>query len=171
MPNINHFSTQGSSGGPVGLINVNFIKNVDFYAGAFPVNNGNALSSVLSFSQLDGNKEKLNTTIMTGSTDYGITFDGPMSPKTTFLFSFRRSYLNLLFKALKLSFLPSYTDYQFKTKTKINDKNELTIIGLGAVDKAVLNKSVNNGITDQDILDRNNYVLGIFLKTPNGTIL
>ena len=26
VPNINHFATQGSSGGPVGLINVNFIK-------------------------------------------------------------------------------------------------------------------------------------------------
>ena len=40
VPNINHFATQGSSGGPVGMINVNFIREVDFYAGAFPANRG-----------------------------------------------------------------------------------------------------------------------------------
>jgi len=49
VPTINHFSTQGSSGGPVGMLNVNFIKEVDFYAGAFPANRGNALSSVIEF--------------------------------------------------------------------------------------------------------------------------
>ena len=48
VPNINHFATQGSSGGPVGMINVDFIREVEFYSGAFPVNYGNALSSVLS---------------------------------------------------------------------------------------------------------------------------
>ena len=41
VPNINHFATQGSSGGPVGMINVNFISEVDFYSGAFPANRGN----------------------------------------------------------------------------------------------------------------------------------
>ena len=29
IPNINHFATQGSSGGPVGMINVNFVREVD----------------------------------------------------------------------------------------------------------------------------------------------
>ncbi|MFM9055788.1 MAG: TonB-dependent receptor plug domain-containing protein, partial [Bacteroidota bacterium] len=47
IPNINHFATQGASGGPVGLLNVDFINEVDFYSGAFPANRGNALSSVL----------------------------------------------------------------------------------------------------------------------------
>jgi hypothetical protein len=52
VPNINHFATQGSSGGPVGMINVNFIREVDFYSGAFPANRGNALSSVIEFKQI-----------------------------------------------------------------------------------------------------------------------
>ena len=47
VPNINHFATQGSSGGPVGLLNVNFIREVDFYSGAFPANRANGLSSVI----------------------------------------------------------------------------------------------------------------------------
>ncbi|MFT6851210.1 MAG: hypothetical protein ACJATA_002030, partial [Sphingobacteriales bacterium] len=67
VPNINHFATQGSSGGPVGLINVNFIREVDFYAGAFPANRGNATSSIIEFKQIEGNDEKLRGTFMAGS--------------------------------------------------------------------------------------------------------
>ena len=44
IPNINHFSTQGASGGPVGIIDADFIREVNFYTGAFPANRGNALS-------------------------------------------------------------------------------------------------------------------------------
>ena len=69
VPNINHFATQGSSGGPVGLLNVNFIREVDFYSGAFPANRANGLSSVLAFKQKDGNKDGLisNFTLSPGN--------------------------------------------------------------------------------------------------------
>lgn len=58
VPTINHFSTQGSSGGPVGMINVNFIREVDVITGAFPAARGNTLSSVFEFKQPEGNTEK-----------------------------------------------------------------------------------------------------------------
>lgn len=51
VPNINHFATQGSSGGPNGLINVDFIREVDFYSSAFPANRGNSMSSVFNFNK------------------------------------------------------------------------------------------------------------------------
>ncbi|MFM7661425.1 MAG: carboxypeptidase regulatory-like domain-containing protein, partial [Bacteroidota bacterium] len=66
VPNINHFATQGSSGGPVGLLNVNFIREVDFYSGAFPSNRANGLSSVLAFKQKDGNPDALITNFALG---------------------------------------------------------------------------------------------------------
>ena len=160
VPNINHFATQGSSGGPVGMINVNFIREVDFYSGAFPANRGNSLSSVMEFKQIEGNDEKLTGSFILGSSDVGLTLDGPLSKKSTFVFSARRSYLQLLFKALKLPFLPTYNDFQYKQTYKIDDKNQITIIGLGAIDEFELNKDVNDGITDQDDIDRNNYLLG-----------
>ena len=47
VPFINHFATQGASGGPVGIINADFLREVNYYAGAFPANRGNALSGVL----------------------------------------------------------------------------------------------------------------------------
>jgi len=160
VPNINHFATQGSSGGPVGMINVNFIREVDFYAGAFPANRGNALSSIIEFKQIEGNDEGLKGTFMLGSSDAGITLDGPIGDKSTFILSARQSYLQLLFKALGLPFLPTYNDFQYKQTIKVNDKNRITIIGLGAVDDFTLNTSANDGLEDEEIIRRNNYILG-----------
>ncbi|MEY3368252.1 MAG: hypothetical protein RI973_1407 [Bacteroidota bacterium] len=153
VPNINHFSTQGSSGGPVGLINVNFIREVDFYSGAFPANRGNSLSSVFNFQQMDGRTDRIGATFMMGATDAGITLDGPIGDRTTFLFSTRRSYLQFLFKALELPFLPTYNDFQAKVKHKINQKNEIYFIGLGAIDQFKLNLDANKTEDQQYLLD------------------
>ena len=160
IPNINHFATQGSSGGPVGMLNVNFIRELDFYAGAFPANRGNALSSVLEFKQIEGNDEKVNGNIMIGSSDVGLTLDGPMGKKSTYILSVRRSYLEFLFKALQLPFLPTYNDFQYKQTINFNKKNKLKIIGLGAIDDFALNTKVNEGIVDEEVISRNEYILG-----------
>ena len=160
IPNINHFATQGSSGGPVGMINVNFVREVDLYSGAFPANRGNALSSVMEFKQIDGNPDRIASSLTVGSSDFGITLDGPINNKTTFVLSARRSYLQLLFSAIGLPFLPTYNDFQFKTKTKLNDKNQITVIGLGAIDDFVLNTGINDNETDPEVIERNNYILG-----------
>jgi len=160
IPNINHFATQGSSGGPVGMINVNFIRDVDFYSGAFPANRGNTLSSVMEFQQITGNREKLGGSFMLGSSDIGLTLNGPTGKNSSFILSARRSYLQFLFQALKLPFLPTYNDFQYKHFFEFGEKDQLTIVGLGAIDNFELNKDVNDGETDQETIDRNNYILG-----------
>jgi len=159
VPNINHFATQGSSGGPVGLINVNFINDVKFYSSAFPVNQSNALSSVMDFRFKEGNPEKLIGTFTLGSSDVGLTLDGPMGKKSTYIFSARRSYLQFLFKTLALPFLPTYNDFQYKQTVNFNKKTKLTILGLGAIDDFKLNTSVNDDIDDPDLIERNEYIL------------
>src|SRR4030043_330260 len=121
IPNLNHFSTQGSSGGSVGIINVDFLREVEYYSGAFPSNKGNALSSVFDFSQVDGNKEKIKFKGSFGASDLALTLDGPVTDNTTFIVSARRSYLKFLFSLLELPFSPTYNDFQFKVKTRIND--------------------------------------------------
>lgn len=160
VPNINHFATQGSSGGPVGLLNINFIREVEFYSGAFPANRANGLSSVLSFRQKRGNSEGLITNFALGSSDFALTFDGPIGQKANFIFSYRVSYLQFLFQALQLPFLPTYQDSQFKIDYDINKKNRLTFIGLGALDQFNFNERVNEGVTDPETLRRNNFILG-----------
>ncbi|MCT4614995.1 MAG: TonB-dependent receptor [Marinifilaceae bacterium] len=159
VPVINHFSTQGSSGGPVGLINVNFLRELNFYTGAFPVNMGNALSSVVSMRMKLANKRRINSSFTVGSSDIGITTEGPLGKKSDLIFSLRRSYLKPLFKLLKLPFLPVYTDYQFKYSLNIDKKNKLMILGLGAFDRFSLNKSVNDDISDQEEIDKNNFLI------------
>ncbi len=68
--------------------------------------------------------------------------------------------MQFLFQALKLPFLPTYNDAQFKTTINLNKKNRLTIIGLGAFDDFELNESVNDGVTDTELISRNDYILG-----------
>ena len=173
IPNLNHFATQGASGGPVGIINVDFVREVDFYSGAFPANYSNAMSSVLSFSQKNANTEKPKFRATVGASDLAFSSEGPISDKTTYLASVRRSYLQFLFSALKLPFLPTYNDFQFKVKTKINDKTELSFIGLGALDNSVLNLKANQTDEQRYILSylpenkQWNYTLGLVLKHYN----
>ena len=159
VPNINHFATQGSSGGPVGLLNVNFIREVDFYSGAFPSNRANGLSSVLAFKQKEGNTEGLIANFALGSSDAALTLDGPLGEKGNFIFSARRSYLQFLFAALQLPILPTYNDFQFKVNLKVNDKNKVSFIGLGAIDDFNLNASVNENVTDSAVIESNNFIL------------
>lgn len=141
IPTINHFATQGASGGSNGLLNVDFINNADFYTGAFPAARGNALSSVLALTQKEGRKDRVGLTFTLGASEAGLTLEGPMAKKkkTTFLVNGRYSYLQALFKALKLPFLPTYSDAQFKITHKFNNKHDLTILGVGAYDKLRLN--------------------------------
>ncbi len=160
IPVINHFQTQGASGGPVGIINVNFIREVDFYSGAFPASRGNALSSVMEFKQIDGNRDAQRLRFTLGSSEAGITADGPISPKTDYIFSVRRSYLKFLFSLFKLPFLPTFTDAQFRIKHRFDKSNEITLVGLAAYDQFELNESVNDDITDTGQLELNNYILG-----------
>jgi hypothetical protein len=170
IPNLNHFATQGSSGGSVGIVNVDFIREVKFYSGAFPVNRGNALSSVLEFKQVEGNNEKLNFKGSVGASDLALTLNGPLAKNTTFIISARRSYLQFLFSALGLPFLPTYNDFQLKTHTNMGNKNELTIIGLGAFDHMALNLKANETEEQRYILrylpvyNQWNYTLGAVYK-------
>ena len=153
IPNINHFSTQGASGGPVGIINPDFIREVDFYSAAYPAARGNALSSVLDFKLQDGNKEKFSLRGMIGASDIGFSANGPAGKKTTYQVSIRRSYLQFLFDMIGLPFLPTFTDAQFKVKHTFDRKNELAILGLGAIDDMKLNTGM------EDMSEKNQYIL------------
>ncbi len=142
IPNINHFATQGASGGTNGIINADFIREVDFYSGAFPANRGNALSGVFNFKQIDGNKEDLRFRGSLGASEIALSLDGPLGERSTFLVSARRSYLQFLFQLIGLPFLPTFNDMQFKVKTRIDDRNEISFIGLASYDTNVLDTDI-----------------------------
>ncbi|MFZ4708176.1 MAG: TonB-dependent receptor plug domain-containing protein, partial [Bacteroidales bacterium] len=154
IPNLNHFATQGASGGPVGIINTDFLREVDFYSGAFPASRGNSLSSVIDMKLIDGNPDRMVYRATLGASEMALSANGPVSEKTNVLLSVRRSYLQFLFSAIGLPFLPTFNDYTLKVKTKFNVKNELTILSIGALDQFKLNTGIKDPTEEQQyILD------------------
>lgn len=139
IPNINHFATQGASGGPVSIVNADLIREISFYTGAFPANRSGAMSSVLDFRLRDGNPDKQTFKATLGASEVSFSGNGHLSDKTTYLFSIRQSYLQLLFKALGPPFLPNFIDGQFKLKTRLSAHDELILLGLVGIDKMKLN--------------------------------
>lgn len=175
IPNINHFSTQGASGGPVGIIDADLIREVNFYTGAFPVSRGNALSSVFDFKLLDGTPDKYTFKGTVGASELALTSKGHIGNKTTYIVSVRQSYLQLLFSLLDMPFLPRYTDAQFKVKTRFSQEHELMVLGLGAIDDMKLNTETDPEDESKQYLlnylptiKQNTYTLGAVYKHYSG---
>jgi len=137
IPVINHFSTQGSAGGPAGILNVSFLEDVKLSSSAFDARYGNALSSVFEFRQKRGNESGLQGNVRLSATELATTLEGPLSKdgRTTFLASARRSYLQLLFQLIDLPIRPNFWDFQYKVTHRINKKTTLTFLGVGAIDE------------------------------------
>lgn len=152
IPNLNHFGTQGASGGSVGIINSDFLREADLFTGAFPANRGNVLSSVLEMKLIDGNPDKMVYRAALGASEIAASASGPLGEKTTVLLSARRSYLQLLFNVLGLPFLPTFNDYTLKVKTRFDLKNELTLLSIGSLDNSVLNTNLDNPTEEQQYI-------------------
>ncbi|MEM9831390.1 MAG: TonB-dependent receptor [Bacteroidota bacterium] len=162
IPNINHFATQGSAGGPVGLLNVSFIEGVTLSTSSFPAQYDNVLSGVLQFDQRNGDPQSRRLNFRLGASEAAVTLEGPLFKKpaedslanTTFIFSVRRSYLQFLFQLIDLPFLPDYWDYQYKINHKIDDRNEINLIGIGSLDDFQINPPEDATQDQQAILDQ-----------------
>lgn len=172
IPVINHFQTQGSSGGPQGILNVSFIEDVKLSSSAFDARYDNALSSVFQFKQKNGNPNKLQGNVRLSATEIAATFDGPLSKnkKTTFLASARRSYLQLLFTAIDLPIRPNYWDFQTKINHQINKTTTLSFIGIGAIDEFYFAKTKKATpeklyvLNSSPTINQWNYTAGLNLK-------
>lgn len=170
VPVINHFATQGAAGGPTGILNVSFIEDVTLSSSAFHARFDNALSSVLEFKQRNGNPERFSGNVRLSGTELATTFEGPLSPKTTYLASVRRSYLQFLFAALDLPIRPNYWDFQYKVSSQLDSKTTLTAIGLGAIDEFTFGVPRKSDVTKEYILRSNpvinqwNYTTGFAIR-------
>lgn len=170
IPLINHFTTQGSAGGATGILNVSFIEDMKVSSSAFDARYDNALASVFQFRQRYGNPERFSGNIRLSGSEFATTFEGPVSPKTTYLVSARRSYLQFLFKLLDLPIRPNYWDFQYKVDHKFNDKTSLTFLGVGAIDEFAFGVPRNSTPENEYILrsiplnNQWNYTTGVAVK-------
>lgn len=172
IPVLNHFQTQGSSGGPQGMLNVSFIEEVKLSSSAFDARYDNTLSSVFQIRQRNGNTGQLQGNVRLSATEFAATLDGPLGAdkKTTFLASARRSYLQFIFKALDLPIRPNYWDFQAKVTRQLDKKTTLSFIGLGAIDEfsfAEVKKASPEklyAINSSSLIQQWNYTGGLTLK-------
>jgi len=134
IPNINHFGTQGATGGPLSFINLDFVKETTFSTGGFPVLYGDKLSSVLQINLREGRKDKLGGKATISASQFGVNLEGPLSSKSSFLFSARRSYLDFIFKAAGFGFVPEYYDVLSKYDLDIDPKSSLSFLFVSAFD-------------------------------------
>jgi hypothetical protein len=135
IPNINHYPTQASSSGPIGMINVKFIDDVNFSTGGFSSHYGDRLSSVLDIRFREGYRKKFLSDINLSTAGFGGVFEGPLfSKKGSFLVSARRSFLNLIRGAIRIAAVPNYWDFNVKTVYDINQNNKLEFLGIAGLD-------------------------------------
>ncbi len=164
VPNINHFGTQGTSSGSLSFINLDFVDFVAFSTGGFSTRYGDKMSSTLSLDLSRGRMDRLGGKLLVSATQFGLNVEGPVTKNSSFIFSARQSYLDLIFRAAGLPFIPVYTDFNFSMQFDLSPRDKLFILGLAALDRVDRDQSTEeNRVTNAGILDntQNQYITGV----------
>jgi hypothetical protein len=132
VPNINHFGTQGSTGGPLSLINVDAVEQATFSSGGFAAKYGDRTASVTSIALREGNRTRFGGEFTLSATGGFAVAEGPLGDGGSFYVSARRSYLDLLFKAAGFGFVPAYSDLQVKAVQDLGRRDKLSFLFIGA---------------------------------------
>lgn len=143
--NINHFGSQGSTGGPLSIINLDFVRNVDFSAGGFGAKYGDRTSSLTNIQLRNGNESQFGGKATLSAVNFGLNLEGPIGDGGSWLFSARRSYLDFIFQLAGFSFIPQYWDYQGKANYRLDQKNTLTFLTVSAINDVKLNNDDEDG--------------------------
>jgi len=131
VPNINHFPAQGSTGGPIGMLNIDFIDNVDFYTSGFSSAYGDRLSSVVDIRLREGNTEGFFGKAFFNFAGFGAMGEGPLPVSTgSWMFAANKSYLDLLVGAIGTGAAPRYGDLQGKATLNLGANHKLTILDI-----------------------------------------
>lgn len=154
VPNINHFGSQGSSSGSLSFVNLDFVDGVEFSSGGFGAESGDKLSSVLSLKMRPARSDHFGGKVLVSATQYGFNTEGPINDKGGIIFSARQSYLDLIFRAAGLPFIPVYTDFNLVANYDLTPRDKLLIIGLAALDRIERDQSSQeNRVTNAGIMD------------------
>jgi len=135
VPNISHFGSQSTSSGAITFINLKFIRDTKIYTGGFPVKYGDRLSSVVDIKFREGSKTNYYNNLELSMIGFGGTFEGPITKKSSYLVSVRRSYLDLMKDAIRLTAVPNYWDFNVKLNYDIDDNNKISLLGVSGLDK------------------------------------
>ncbi|GAB4376942.1 MAG: TonB-dependent receptor [Calditrichia bacterium] len=164
VANINHFGTQGTASGSLSFINLDLVEDVTFSTGGFGAEYGDKMSAVLALRLGEGRTDRLGGKALISATQFGLDAEGPLPRNGNFIFSARKSYLDLIFKAAGLPFVPIYTDLNVLFNFQPTPRDRLFILGLGAIDQVdrdlstAKNRVFNAGLMDNT---QNQWIGGI----------
>ena len=150
IPNPNHFSAEGSTGGPINALSSKMLSNSDFFTGAFAPEYGDATSGVFDMKLKRGNNERREYTAGISTLGLDITAEGPLKEgdRGSYIANYRYSALDLLDKAGIVDFggVPRYQDVSFKIQLPVNNKHNFALFGLGGL------SSIDTEEKEDDIL-------------------
>ncbi|MBK6543700.1 MAG: TonB-dependent receptor [Saprospiraceae bacterium] len=141
IPNPNHFTTIGTTGGPVSALNPNMISNSDFLTSAFPAEYGNALAGVFDIGLRSGNKEKYEFTgQLAAFSGFEAMAEGPMNKKNggSFLVAYRHSFVEIANKvgiSYGTTAVPAYKDLSFNLNFGQGKYGKISLFGIGGYSK------------------------------------
>lgn len=163
VPNINHFGTQGATGGPLSYINLDFVRETSFSTGGFSALYGDKLSSVLNINLRDGREDRIGGKGTISASQFGLNLEGPITQSSNFIFSARRSYLDFIFKAADFAFVPEYYDVLLKADFNPHSKDQFGFLFISAFDNVkFFNDDADQRFDNSRILgtDQVQYVAG-----------
>ncbi|MHB1049429.1 MAG: TonB-dependent receptor [Bacteroidota bacterium] len=164
VSNINHFGTQGASGGPLSYVNLDFVNETTFKTGGFGAKYGDKLSSVLTIDLKEGRTDRIGGKATISASQFGLNLEGPLQEKGSFLFSARRSYLDFIFKAAGFGFVPEYWDFLGKATYSVSPRDRISVLSIVALDNVKLfNDTEDKRYSNSRILasDQTQFVGGI----------
>ncbi|MEZ4783028.1 MAG: TonB-dependent receptor [Candidatus Kapaibacterium sp.] len=166
-PNINHFGTQGAGGGPLSFVNLDFVRETTFSTGGFGAKYGDKISSVLTIDLRDGRTDQTGGKATISASQFGLNLEGPVTENGSYLFSVRRSYLDLIFRAAGFSFVPEYWDFFGKFDYKLGQNDRLSGLVIAAIDQVkFFNDDEDDAFDNSRILDntQNQLIAGLTWK-------
>jgi len=137
IPNPNHFSTLGTTGGPVSAMNPNLLSNSDFLTSAFPAEYGNALAGVFDLGFRNGNRDNYEFMIQTAAfSGFEAMAEGPINKDngSSFIVAGRYSFVGLagnLGLDIGTNATPNYYDLSFKINLGNSPIGRFTLFGIG----------------------------------------
>ena len=171
VENINHFGTQGATGGPLSFVNLDFVRDVTFSTGGFGARYGDRLSSVLGIDLKDGRSDHVGGRATLASSQVGLDVEGPVGDAGSFLLSARRSYLDLVFRAAGFGFVPAYWDVLGKWTFRPTALDEIGFFAIGALDDVdFINDTEDQRYDNARVLGnaQNRYVAGVSYRRVLG---
>ncbi|MDP4190816.1 MAG: TonB-dependent receptor [Bacteroidota bacterium] len=162
VPNINHFPNIGSTGGPIGILNVDFIDNFNFLTSGFSSVYGDKLSSIVDIRFREGNKEEFDLQADLNWAGFGGSVEGPLPGKNgSWIASFKRSYLDFFSKAAGWGMVIRYGDAQMKVSYDLNKDHKISILDIFADDHEKFDR--------KDAIDQGSNYYGVIDNYQNTT--